>query len=507
MPPIRLGPELVTKLHLGGVSVRRAYLGSELVFDSAPPGDPAGPKIDPTHYLVTSTTNLVRLTDGQLEGMTGDANTTIVDNAFASAVAGTVTFAKETLAAVPQTMARWGGLVKVDKTSGRYSYVGFSTVANPTATSGTVEIGHLAGTGLVVRSQGSVMTYSHTVVAEANLVDGAWYWVGATWDLALTHSSKQAQVLGAANPETGTLDPTLFPVAGNGNITKMATSYKPYAIVARTNSALGTIRSFAFHDHFFGTTVAGTNEPLNLHLQMGDGTDTQDTGFIYSAGKSAPLRIIITAGGSGVYGGKDWYGHARTGHPYTAFRKMWRELADLGYTVVHTHALHEGWGADDHLTKQLELYNKIVALAGPDTRLYYLGYSMGGASVWRALMGRAAFPSIRAAYLVAGISNIGMFYDNASFPNIKTRWPGGAASIDEPQSWTTEQLVARGTKVRMVTSTADANVPKETHHDPMFAKFAGSGLASELVHQGIDHFHPDYWNAQDAVNFFEGADL
>jgi hypothetical protein len=27
------------------------------------------------------------------------------------------------------------------------------------------------------------------------------------------------------------------------------------------------------------------------------------------------------------------------------------------------------------------------------------------------------------------------------------------------------------------------------------------------VHTGIGHFDPEYWDAQDCVDFFEGADL
>jgi len=172
---------------------------------------------------------------------------------------------------------------------------------------------------------------------------------------------------------------------------------------------------------------------------------------------------------------------------------------------LHTKALHEGWGADDHLAKQLEALTTIQSEFGADARLYYIAYSMGGVSMWRAIRGRAGFPAIRAAYSVAGISRLGAYYNNAMYSQIKTRWPV-EANLDEPQSWSAADLIARGTRVRMVTSTGDTNVSKALEHDPMYAKYAGSGLATQLVHAGIGHFDPLYWDAQDCVDFFEGAD-
>lgn len=468
-----------------------------------------GPKIDPDHPLANAEV-LTVLTNGDPVTVTPDANYLTVDGAMASKTAGTVTFAKAPIPTpdVAAKTARVTGYIKVDKTAGRYSRVGFANAANPTTATADIYVGHTAGTGITMQSHSFSVSLSRTIIEEARCVDGAWYRVTLSWDSVLhqnttTLNTGKNRVTISAEPVLSANTPAdpWYPV----DSVKLDPTVKPLSVVARTNSPLGTIKDVTYVDPVFG--AAEDNGPIYLDPYMGTGDDVTDRAWIHSKGKAAPLRIIVTAGGSGIYGGTDWaVGLGRGGHPWDAFRKFWRELSDLGYTVMHTKALHEGWGADDHLVKQLEMLNRLKDNFDTDPRIYYLGYSMGGISAWRAIMGRAGFPSIRAAYIVAGAAHLDMYYDVAMYSAIKTRWPDRGA-LDEPINFDPTALKARGTRVRCVTSTGDTNVVKTVSHDPMKAKFEGSNLFSELVHDGIDHFHPSYWNAQDCVDFFEGADL
>lgn len=503
------------RLRFAGSPVPKAFLGEELVWDSATMGQGLeGPKIDPSHPLANRP-YMLRLVDGQLMGMTGNASVTIADNAFASNTAGTLAFASEgpLVGETPPRTLRVSALIKVDKTAGRYSRIGFASNTNgndPTTASPDIYVGHDAGSGIRIGSVNFALSIGHTIIEEAKLVDGAWYRVNVSWDNVLDQNTTntntgKARVQGTAEPVDPANTPAVpwYPPGTNGRHNSV--SYVPSGIVARTNSPLGTIRDLFYTDTMLA--AADDNAPIQMLSKMGDGSSFNDASYLYSKGKSAPLRIIMTAGGSGVYGGLDWaHGNGRPGHPYDAWRSLWRELADLGYTVLHTTALHEGWGADDHLTKQIEALNKVKAEWSTDSRLYYLGYSMGGLSAWRAIMGRAGYPSIRAAYFVAGAAHLDMYYDTPMYSAIKTRWPDRQA-LDEPINFPAADLIARGTRVRMVTSTADTNVVKSVSHDPMFAKYAGSGLATELVHQGIGHFDPLYWDAADIVAFYEGMDI
>lgn len=500
---------LPNKLRRSGILVPKAYLGTTLVWNSAPDG----PKIDPAHPL-TQRTVIRRLTNGALEGMTADANYQVTDTAFASKTAGTQSFLKEAFPTPPTRTMRISALIKVDKTAGRYSRVGFaSNTANPTTATPDIYVGHNAGSGIRVDSKNFAISIGVSLIDEAKLVDGAWYRVSLVWDNHVldqaptsdTTNTGPNRITGAAEPVVAANNPALPWYPANQSA-KHAATYTPMALIATTNSPLGTIRDLTYVDHFLG--VADTeNAPIFNIAKQGTGAVSNDNHWLYSKGKAAPLRVIVTSGGSGVYGGDAFAaGQGRTGTPYDTWRQAWRDLADLGYTVLHTTALHEGWGADDHLAKQLEAYNRINAECNGDARLYYLGYSMGGLSAWRAIRGRAGFPSIRAAYIVAGATGLDRYYDTPMYSAIKTRWPNRAA-LDEPYLYPGADLIARGTRVRLVTSTTDTNVPKADNHDVMKAKYAGSSLFSELVHVGIDHFNPAYWNVADIVAFFEGQDL
>jgi hypothetical protein len=516
---IRLGSITPAALYLGSTRIRRCYLGSEMVWDE--PLFVDEPKIDPAHALANRATKL-RLINGALTNITvGSGTAQVVDNAFASGTAGTQVFVHTPFPAANSATFRVSALIKVDKTAGRYSRIGFcSNTVSPTTSTPDIYIGHTAGSGIQVNSTNFAISLSHTVLTEAQCVDGAWYRVSVAYDNRLDQSTAdsnvgKARVTGAAepvDPANTPANPWYPPSANSRHDSVGAGSWTPTALVARTNSALGTIKDLYYIDSMLGATSGAGEDPVDNapildYAKMGTGTDVADLAWIYSKGKSAPLRVIVTAGGSGVYGGVDFaLGTGRSGHPYDAFRKFWRDLANLGYTVLHSKALHEGWGADDHLTKQLEALNYVKTEFGTDVRLYYLGYSMGGLSAWRAIMGRAGFPSIRAAYIVAGAAHLDDYYDIPMYSAIQTRWPDREA-LDEPINFSAAELVARGTRVRMVTSTGDTNVPKSYAHDPMVAKFATAPeLISELVHDGIGHFDPTYWDAQDCVDFFEGAD-
>jgi hypothetical protein len=519
-PPAETGVVLrypdVSALWLGEIEHKRAYVGTDMVYNKVAFIDE--PKIDPAHALANRTTSTM-LVDGATTGTTlVSGNSAVVDDAMASTIAGTLAMRTKAMPAPNDDTLRVSALIKVDKTAGRYSYVGVATGA--LTSSPDVEVGYLGGTGFRVHSANFATFGTPTIIAEAKCVDGAWYRVSLTVDNVTTKnttdtSAGKARVSGTIEP----VDPANIPanpwypeVSGARFDAVGAGNYIPSTLVARTNSALGTIKNVYYIDSALGATSNGTDPvddaPITMQGRMGDGTDVNDSYYLWSKGKAAPLRIIVTAGGSGVYGGLGGWGHAngRTGHPYDAFRQFWRDLADLGYTVLHTQALHEGWGADDHLAKQQEALTTIKNEFGADSRLYYLGYSMGGLSAWRAIMGRASFPSIRAAYIVAGATRLENYYDIPMFSQIQTRWPDEEA-LDSPYDFDGAALIARETRVRCVTSTGDTNVPKVDNHDVMKAKYGASGLFSELVHDGIGHFDPTYWDAQDCVDFFEGADL
>lgn len=508
--PVARGWSAPNRVYQGAKEINKAYVGGVAMWSNVKPE----PKVDYTHPLAQRSVT-TRLQSGALQGMTGDANTTITDSAFASKTAGTVAFAKEALPAAPQRTLRLSALIKVDKTSGRYSAVGIANAANPTAATPDFYVGHRAGQGIQVNSFNFATSLSVSAIDEAKLVDGAWYRVSVVWDnyydqapASDTGNTGRPRLTVAAeplnDPEGATIATPWYPA--NQAIKWTASSPTPLAITARTNSPLGTIRDLTYVDHFLG--VASDNSPILQYAKMGAGTNTSDQHLIYSKGKAAPLRVVITAGGSGVYGGIGGFGAAngRVGVPWDSERKLWRQLADRGYTVLHTEALHEGWGADDHLAKQLEAYNRLNEDSGGNARLYYLGYSMGGLSAWRAVMGRAGFPPIRAAYMVAGAIGLDRYYDNATMSQIKTRWPD-RTKLDAPENFSGAELIARGTRVRSLTSTTDTNVPKVDNHDVMKAKYAGSPLFSEYVHTNVGHFDAAYWNVDDIVAFFEGQDL
>jgi hypothetical protein len=509
--PIFLGDAQLADLYLGETRISKAYLGDTLVWQRAP-AFVDEPKIDPAHALANRAT-MTRLVSGATTDMTAVSGTAqVVDSAYASATPGTLVMHRVAMPAPNSTTFRVSALIKVDKTAGRYSRIGFAT--STLTSSPDIYIGHDAGFGIRVNSVNFAISLSHTVLTEAQCVDGAWYRVSVVYDNVLDQNTTdtntgKARVTGSAEPVDPINTPAnpWYPPGSNSRHDSVApTAHVPAQVIARTNSALGTIRDLHYVDSMLGAT--SDNAPIFHLAKMGTGTDVADLMALYSKGKAAPLRVIVTAGGSGVYGGVADFGlgTGRSGHPYDAFRKFWRDLADLGYTVLHTKALHEGWGADDHLTKQLEALNHIKTQFGADVRLYYLGYSMGGLSAWRAIMGRASFPSIRAAYIIAGAAHLDMYYDIPMYSAIQTRWPDREA-LDEPVNFDAATLVGRGTRVRMVTSTGDTNVSKTVSHDPMVAKFATAPeLISELVHDGIGHFDPAYWDAQDCVDFFEGAD-
>ena len=495
------------KIMCGGQPATRVYFGVELVWSSVQ-SPFEGPKIDPQHNLANRAT-MKRLTLGALEGMTADANYAVTDSAFASKTAGTLTFVKEPLPATSPTTLRVSALIKVDKTAGRYSRVGYvPNNLNPTSTSPDVWIGHTAGSGIQVSGQvGGTVSASFEVIPEAKLVDGAWYRVSLIWD-SVFHQDTSAtnagrnRVMGAAEPVDPVNTPAapwyVMPDAG----ARSNLIYVPQTLTAKTNSALGTIRDLAYVDSMLG--VNDDNAPI--YSSTLESTTAGDRMWLWSKGKSAPARVIITAGGSGLYGGGSWAnGLGRSGQPYDQWRATWRQLANLGYTVMHTNALHEGWGADDHLTKQIGALNRLKAEFGDDVRVYYLAYSMGGLSAWRAVRGRAGYPTIRAAYIIGGAIGLDRYYDMPAYSQIKTRWPNRAA-LDAPEHLAGADLIARGTRVRCVTSLADTNVPKADNHDVMKAKYGGSPLFSELVHTTYNHFDPGYWDATDMVAFFEGQD-
>jgi len=520
---LRLGSLTPGALYLGSTRVRKCYLGVDVVWNDLFVDEP---KIDPLDDMANLTT-LTMLVDGDPTGTTLTTGTSqIVDGAYASTAAGTQAMRTKALAASNDRTFRVSALIKVDKTATRYSRVGFATGA--LTSSPDIYIGHVAGTGFFLASANFTSGGTEIILAEAKCVDGAWYRVSVTYDNITSKDTSdtntgKARCFAAVEPVNEANLPAVpwYPGITGARLDSVGAGARvPIThIYARTNSTLGTIKNVYYINSALGATSNGTvnggdpvdNAPIQMSARMGAGTDATDLYYLWSKGKAAPLRVIITAGGSGVYGGMDFaHGNGRTGHPYDAFRTFWRDLADLGYTVLHTKALHEGWGADDHLTKQLEALNTIATEFGVDVRLYYLGYSMGGVSAWRAIRGRASFPSIRAAYIIAGIAQLDMYYDIPMYSAIQTRWPI-RANLDEPHTWPAADLIARNTRVRLVTSTGDTNVAKADHHDLMKAKYMstpeGADLFSELVHTGIGHFDPAYWDAQDCVDFFEGADL
>lgn len=508
MGKVQFNNLIPVKVRHNGSAVSKMYVGAEQIWSEGPT---TVPKIDPAHMLANRAT-MKHLELGALQGMTEvGVNYRVVDNAFASVAHGSLAMAYKALPATSPKTLRISALIKIDKTSGRYSRVGYiPNSASPNTATPDVWIGHSAGSGIQVNGQfGGTISLPYEVLPEAKCVDGAWYRVTLMWDSILHQDPAVGnpgpnRLLGAIEP----VDPANKPAAPWHVMTdagaKTGPTYIPQLLKAVTNSPLGTIRDLAYVDSLYG--INGDNAPIYTSL-IETTTPANSRMWTWSKAKTAPLRIIITAGGSGLYGGGAWAnGLGYNTEPYEQWRTTWRRLADLGYTVLHTTALHEGWGANDHLLAQQHALNLIQAQFGGDARLYYLGYSMGGLSAWRALMGKAGYPSIRAAYIVAGAIGLDRYYDVGSYSQIKTRWPD-RAQLDAPENFSGADLVARGTRVRLVTSTGDTNIPKAANHDVMKAKYAGSPLFSELVHTGINHFDPLYWDANDMATFFETDDL
>lgn len=513
---IKLGSLQVNAVYLGATKIRKMHLGPNVIWNE--PFFVDEPKIDPEHDLANRNL-LIQLVNGSVAGMTSVSGAAqVVDNAYASNVAGTLAMHRIALPAPNSRTFRVSAEIKIDKTAGRFTRIGFSSVAAALTSSPDAWIGHTAGSGIVIGSSvGAVGGVPGSPISEAQLVDGAWYRITLTYDNLLDYDVSdtnpgRARIQGAAEPVLPANTPAdpWYPPSSDGRFDAIgAGAYVPSSMIVRTNSALGTVRNLFYIDKLYGASNAlmqpVDNAPILHQFKQ---TSATDRTYIYSKGKAAPLRIIIVAGGTGIYGGTGDFGigTGRSGHPHNAARKFWRELAEKGYTVVHANALHEGWGADDHLVKQIDAIDKLKSEFGADPRLYYIGYSMGGASLWRALRGRAGFPPIRAAYSLAGISRITAYWDiNGMYAQARTRWPV-RDDIDDPQNYSAAELEARGTRVRMVTSTADTNVDKGLEHDPMYAKYAGTGLASERV-LNVGHFDPSYWDATDCVSFFEGADV
>lgn len=489
--PIRRGAGEMTGLYLGAVQITRAYLGDVQCWPAETPG---GGWIDPAHQLANRAV-LARL-GGALQGMTGDARTTFVGGALASTTAGTDTFAREALPAVPAT-CRVSAIVRVSKTSGRRAWVGLASVAAATESSASAEIGHTAGTGIQIRSQGFTFV-GPTLVQEASLVDGREYRVTLTYDNAVVKGTTQnGRILGTVEE----LDGTVVGFATSVSDVRWApASYVPRALTARTNHGAGAIRDLVYVDSLLG--IAPDEGFVRINPHMGAGTDQTDRAWIQARPLAAPLRVVITAGGSGTYGGAQDWGSTmgRNTEPWPSFRRTWEALADAGYTVLHPNALHEGWGANDHLTKQLEALAALEAQFGT-AEVFYLGYSMGGLSAWRAVRGRAAFPAVEAAYIVAGAVDLSA-YSRTSYPQLATRWPDPGL-YDSPKDYAGADLIARGTRVRSVTSSADLNVPKASTHDVMKGKYGASPLFSERVVTG-GHFDAALWDPADVVAFFNG---
>lgn len=464
-------------------------------------------KIDPTHPLANRTI-IKRLTGGALGSMTNVQNCAVVDSRFASTGDNVQAFAREALPAEPGT-CRVSAVIRVDKSaaSGRYAYVGVCTTASPTTSTASAEIGYRAGVGLEIRSQGLAFL-SSTLVADADLVDGAEYRVALVYDNEMNPTSATRNRWYGAVQRT---DGTTPPMQADATIVDRRWSnsaYAPNSLVARTTLATGSIRDLQYADHML---AASDDEALfrSPYVYMGDGSDSTDRASIWSKGFASPLRFVVWAGGNAQYGGLSSAGGYGTS-PHTAYREVFNALANAGYTVLIPNALHEGWGADDHLGKQLELINTIAASAGvTDHRIYYLGYSMGGVSLWRALMGRGGYPKLTAAYVQAGIIDIDANYDVPLYADIQDRWPV-RAEIDDPRDYTGAELVARDIRLRWKHSTADINVPKDETYDIMAARYAAESAPPELFESnivtGISHLQDEYWDPEDIVDFYDRAD-
>ena len=461
-------------------------------------------KINPSHTLANRAV-MKRLAAGALGGMTNVSACTVTDSRFASTTAGTQAFAKEALPAVP-TSFRITATIKADKTAGRYSYVGIATpvVGSTSATSQSAEVGHAAGSGILIRSQ-AVGFINLPLLSESQVVDGAEYRVTLVYDNAISPTTAtRGRWYGSVELADGSTPPFTLTDTGINDRRWDPSANQPKTLIARTNSALGTIRDLTYVDHMFG---ASDDEGLfRAFPYMGDGSVGSDRCAIYSKGFAAPLRFVVWAGGSSFYGGAQDSAGGRSGAPYEQYRAMFTGLADAGYTVLLPQALHEGWGADDHLAKQLEAIDRIASTTGAtDHRIYYLGYSLGGVSAWRALRGRGGYPKVNAAYIISGIASIDAYWGNASYPQLDDRWPV-RAEIDDPINFSGADLIATGTRVRSTTSTADVNVTKADNHDVMKAKYAGNPLFEERLVGGTGHFDPIYWDPADAVAFFDDAD-
>lgn len=497
--PIRLGAGEVSALYVGAAQVARAYLGDRQCWPAKTPQPPAG-KVDPAHPLANRTV-LKRLEGGALQGMTGDTRAAAVDGALATTTAGTETYAFEALPSVPAS-CRVSAVIKVTKTAGRQSFVGLTRTATAAGAGAAAQIGYRQGTGFQLTSADFAFG-STTLLPDASCVDGARYRVTLAYDNAV--SAAGGRVVGTVQNLDGTI-PAGLAVQWLDRLWPAAT-YPPRAVLARTNTELGAISDLTYVDSLLGVAEADAQHLIRTFPLMGDGSAAIDRAAIWATAKAAPLRVVVTAGGAGQHGGAiDWGTSSRLpAQPYAAQNAAWKALADAGYTVVHPQALHDGWGADDHLAKNKEALDRIRAAYGSDVRVYYLGYSMGGLSTYRAIMGRAGFPPIRAAYIVAGATDLNAF-TRANIPALVARWPDPAL-YDSPVNFDPAELVARGTRVRSVHSTADFNVPKADNHDRMKAKYesVGSDLFSERV-VNVAHFDPAYWDTHDIVTFFEQAD-
>jgi len=478
---------------------------AEATADAIPPIVGVGiSKFNPQHALA-SVPMTQRLVDGLTVGtrvVTGTPQ--IVSSRFASSSAGTECMAAWAPPVYAASSAlKISGKIKVDKTAGRSSFIGLSTATEGaiTTTSNTAEIGHLAGTGFVLRSTGAQFTQVG-LCAEAGLTDGDEYLVtlcytGTQFSDAAGSGTGDGRWCGWMTKVDGTQAPY---TAGDSVPADRVWVAATVTALARTNSALGTIRDVIFAPNMFAVNP-GFGQLRSFPYY---GTAGERMG-IWTKGLSTPIRLVVFIGGTTSYGGyANLMGYPIAGSPRDDYRSTIHDLVEAGYTVITPNALHEGWGADDAQASVVEAVDDFVAAAGvTDHRIFYLSYSMGGTAAWRALHGANGHPRVVAAYFIASVADLNDFSGNIYFQD---HWGTDPAGWDNPVDWTKESLLLGGTRTRHTTGTSDVTVPTAGHTDVMSAIYDGHPMFEANPVSGADHYSALLWDGPDVVAFYDDAD-
>lgn len=420
-------------------------------------------------------------------GMTGDANASFTAAGLASLTDGTVAYAWQTLPA-SKTSFRVSTIVRTPAGGAtRQAGVGVATSTDLTT---FVSVGIKSLQTYVTRSGGADDAVGPALTADTEYV------------LSLTYD----EVVGRSD-ELGVLTATVATLAGvlvsNYTINTFQAQPGAYPVLyAYTDQATGSVRDIVLDEHVLSKSRTSRQFRLQSHSHL----DVTQLNLL--RGSVVAPRLVFLMGGTGNYNGPVGFGEAAGSGWATAARtavlSTWSQLGDAGFLVSAPQAYGESWGSDRALAEYVGVYNDLTSVLGVAPTVYVIGYSMGGPTAWRAIIGRAGFPIVEAAVIVAGITDY-MNWSRTSFPLLASEWPDPAL-YDSPIDMDLEAIVGRGTRVLMVTSTGDTNVPKATEHDPMFTKLQATSqptLFTEYVYASGIHFDSMYWDGQQFLSVLD----